>query len=475
MGTRDNSYQEKYDYIVIGTGPAGFVSSIKAAQLGLKVAVIQEGIDMLGGACLHEGVIPAKSLIHSAKILNAIKKNADIFGIDLTDDKVDLIKMVEKSQKSIKQLKGGLTGLFKKNGIDVINGHAQFLDKTNIEIIQENAGKIYLEANNILIAAGSGPKPLPDIPFDGVRIISSDEAVNLTEVPKKIVIIGGGSIGVEFASFFNIIGSEVSIVEFENSLIPTEDVDVSSGLDRHFKKQGITTFTSSKVTNVSRLGDGLKVTIQGQETETVVECEIILISTGRSPLTSSLGLEKAGVKINDQGFIPVDKGMRTNIDNIYAAGDVVPTPMLANVAFTEGEIAAYSAAGQVSEPIDYESVPNVIYTEVQVASIGLTEEQAKSMNLNYSVGVQTLMGTFKSSINSEREGFFKVIGENNTGRLLGAHILAPEASELILVFVLAKKAELTVKDIERIIPPNPTFSESLIDASKAVFGITVRS
>jgi dihydrolipoamide dehydrogenase len=315
---------------------------------------------------------------------------------------------------------------------------------------------------------------LPDIPFDGSKVISSTHALRLTEVPKKLIIVGGGAIGAEFASFFHIIGSEVYIVEFEASLIPFEDADISNGLQRLFNRKGIKTYTSSKVAKVSPAGNGLKVTIQGESAETIEDCDKVLISTGRIPLTSSLGLENAGVQIDNRGFIPVDYGMRTNIENIYAAGDVIPTPMLANVAFIEGEIAANSAAGQAFEAIDYDSVPNVVYTEVQVASIGLTEKQVMARNMDYSVGKQTLVGTFKASINSEREGFIKVIAENNTGKLLGAHILAVEAAELIQGFIIAKNAGLTVRDIEKTIPPNPTFSELIVDACKSVFGKTVR-
>jgi len=229
------------------------------------------------------------------------------------------------------------------------------------------------------------------------------------------------------------------------------------------------------VAKVSPSDNGLKVTIQGENIETIQDCDKVLVSTGRIPSTSSLGLENVGVKVDDQGFIPVDDGMRTNIENIYAAGDVVPTPMLANVAFVEGEVAAYSAAGQASEPIDYDSVPNVVYTEVQVASIGLTEEQIMARNMNYSIGKQPFVGTFKSSITSEREGFIKVIAEKDTGKLLGVHILAVEAAEMIQGFIIAKNAGLTVRDIAKTIPPNPTFSESVVDACKSVFGRTVRS
>jgi dihydrolipoamide dehydrogenase len=475
MENERSTSREKYDYIVIGTGPAGFVSSIKAAQLGLKVAVVQDGIDMLGGACMDEGVIPAKSLIHSAKILSEIRNNAELFGFEVQPDNVNLARMVDKSRNTISQLRRGLTGLFKKNGIDIINAHAQFLDRYTLQITGDNKDTSSIQADNILIATGSSPKPLPDIPFDGNRVISSCHALYLTEVPKRLVIVGGGSIGAEFASFFNIIGSVVSIVEFEDSLLPFEDTDISKGLLRLFDRAGIHTHTSSQVINVSPIDNGLKVTIQGDNGEIAEYCDKVLVSTGRIPLTSSLGLENAGVKVDGRGFILVDNMMRTNVENIYAAGDVIPTPMLANVAFIEGEIAAYSAAGQASEPIDYDSIPNVVYTEVQVASIGLTEEQAIAREMNYSVGKQPFVGTFKSSITSEREGFIKVIAENNTGKLLGAHILAVEAAELIQGFIIAKNAGLTVRDIVKTIPPNPTFSESMVDACKLVLGKTIRN
>jgi len=475
MESGNNATQDKYDYIVIGTGPAGFVSSIKAAQLGLKVAVVQDGVDMLGGACLDEGVIPAKSLIHSASTFNAIRNNAELFGLEVRHDQVNLAKMVEKSRNIIVQLRAGLTRLFKKNGIYIINGYAQFIDRYTLKITGNNNDVSSVQADNILIATGSTPKHLPNIPFDGSKVISSFHALRLLEVPKKLIIVGGGAIGAEFASFFNVIGSEVSVVEFEDSLLPFEDKEISVGLKRLFEKKGIHIHTSSKVTQVSPLDNGLNVTIEGDNGVTIEECEKMLVATGRTPLTSSIGLENAGVEVDNRGFITVDDRMRTNVENIYAAGDVIPTPMLANVAFIEGEIAALSAAGKVSEPINYEAVPNVVYTEVQVASIGLTEEQAVARNLNYSVGKQLFVGTFKSSITGERDGFVKVIADNSTGGLLGAHILATEASEMIQGFIIAKNSRLTVKEVAKTIPPNPTFCESVVDACKSVFGRTVRS
>ncbi len=470
-----SSATRKYDYLVIGSGPAGFASSITASKLGLKVGIVQDGVNMLGGACLEEGVIPAKSLIHSANILSAVKKHGDLYGIEIQSNKAEMATLVERSKKTIRQLRGGFSGLLRRNNIDLINGFARFENQHSVKVTGSGNETSIITADKFLIASGSIPKPLPGIPFDGHNVISSTDAIGLAETPDKILIVGGGAIGVEFASFFNIIGSEVVIVEFEDSLIPFEDKDISAGLEQVFSKKGIRIYTSSKVEKISNAPNHLEVLIKGADKEIVEECSIVLVSTGRTPLSSSLGLENAGVERDERGYIPVDNAMRTNRKHIWAAGDVVPTPMLANVALVEGEVAALSAAGKTVEPIDYTCVPNVVYTEVQVASLGLTEKQVTANGIEHSVGRQPLIGTFKAAINSEREGFVKVIANNRTGELLGAHIFAYEAAELIQTFIIAKKAGLPVQEIQKTIPPNPTYSESIIDACKAVFSRTVRS
>ena len=470
-----SSATRKYDYLVIGSGPAGFVSSITASQLGFKVGIVQDGTNMLGGACLEEGVIPAKSLIHSASVLSAIKKHGNLYGIEMQSNKADMATIIERSRKTIRQLRGGFSGLLKKNNIDVINGFAQFENQHSVKITGNGDEEYIITADKFLIATGSVPNPLPGIPFDGHNVISSTDAVTLTETPDKILIVGGGAIGVEFASFFNIIGSEVVIVEFENSLIPFEDKDISTSLEQIFSKKGIKIHTSSKVEKISNASNCLEVLIKGVDKEIIEKCNVVLVSTGRIPSSSSLGLENAGVERDERGYIPVDNCMRTNRKHIWAAGDVIPTPMLANVALVEGEIAALSAAGQTVEPIDYSSVPNVVYTEIQVASIGFTEKQVIANGIDYSVGIQPFIGTFKASINSEREGFIKVIANSRTGELLGVHIFAYEAAELIQGFIIAKKAGLPVQEIQKTIPPNPTYSESIVDACKAVYSRTVRS
>jgi len=470
-----SSATQKYDYLVIGSGPAGFASSITASQLGLKVGIVQDGIDMLGGACLEEGVIPAKSLIHSASVLSAIKKHGNLYGIETQSSKADMAALVDRSRKTIRQLRGGFGGLLKRNSIDLINGFARFEDQHSVNITGSGDETCIIAADRFLIASGSVPRPLPGIPFDGHNVISSTDAISLTETPDKILIVGGGAIGVEFASFFSIIGSEVVIVEFEDSLIPFEDTDVSSGLEQLFTKQGIKIYTSSKAEKISQSSDCLEVLIKGADKETTEKCNLVLVSTGRVPFSSSLGLENAGVERDERGYIPVDDCMRTNRKHVWAAGDVTPTPMLANVALVEGEVAALAAAGKTVEPIDYTCVPNVVYTEVQVASLGLTEKQVIANGIEYSVGKQPFMGTFKAAINSERDGFIKVIANSRTGELLGAHIFAYEAAELIQGFIIAKKAGLPVQQMQKMIPPNPTFSESIVDTCKAVFGKTVRS
>jgi len=466
--------RKRYDYVVIGSGPAGFTSSITAAQSGLKVAVVQAGTDMLGGVCLEEGVIPAKSLIHSASVLTDVKDHGKLFGLELSPGKTAMSPLVERSQKTIRQLRGGLRGLFKRNGIDVINGFAHFADQHSITVEADNGETCTLEADSFLIATGSKPKPLLDVPFDGQGVISSSEAVSLSETPDRILIVGGGAIGAEFACFFNAVGSEVIVVEYEESLLPFEDKDIRAGLTRLFSGRGINLYTSAKVTKATKTSNGMEVTVRTASEELLEQCDLVLVSTGRSPCSSSLGLDMAGVEIDERGFIPVNDLMQTNVSHILAAGDVVPTPMLANVALIEGENAAMTAAGRPVKAIDYSLVPNVVYTDVQVASLGLTEDQVTGSKVEYSVGVQPLIGTFKASINSQRDGFVKVIADAKTGEILGAHILASEASELIQTFTVAKIAGLPVQEVARTIPPNPTFSESIADACRAAFGRTVR-
>ncbi|MGB3113428.1 MAG: dihydrolipoyl dehydrogenase [Candidatus Omnitrophota bacterium] len=444
---------DKYDYLVIGSGPAGHVSAIRAAQLGLKVAVVEKDKNMFGGVCLNEGCIPAKSLYRSAEIFDNMKRSPELCGVDVEFKCVNMAEMVKKSREAAEQLCQGLLFLFKKNNIDLINGEARFIDKETVEIKGEDPGTFEVKADKFLIATGSVPRPLAGLPFDGEKVLDSSSAIRLEKVPKTILIVGGGAIGIEFASFFNLLGSEVTIIELEKTLLPFEDNEISKGIQVIFKQRKINVLTLSSVSDVL-----------------LEDFEVCIAAVGRTPATGDIGLEKAGVETDEKGYINVDSRMRTNVENIYAAGDCIATPMLAHVASAEGEVAAEAAAGGDPAAIDYDSVPNAVYSAVQVASVGITEEEAKEKNMDYAVGKQFFKANGKAVINKQTEGFIKVIADAETHELFGVHIIGHHATELIHEFVLAKRAGLTVEDIEKTVHAHPTFSETAVDACKAVFG-----
>ncbi len=457
-----------YDFLVIGSGPAGHTSAIRAAQLGLKVAVIEKDGNMFGGVCLNEGCIPAKSLYNSAKIFDLAEREAELFGLKIGKGDIDMKKLVAKSRKHADDLCKGLAFLFKKNGIDLIDGAARFIDKTLVEVIAPGGEKLTIRADRFLVATGSASRELSIAPFDGKNILSSSDAIRLNEVPKKILVVGGGAIGTEFASFFNIVGSDVTIVEMEESLLPGEDKDISKRLATIFKQRGINVLTPASLKKVEVIDGDAVVAIETKSEYKSEKYNAVIISVGRKP-SMSVGLENVGVNVDEQGFVRVDERMRTNIENIYAAGDVVPTPMLAHMASKEGEVAAESAAGKDPEVIDYTNVPNAVYTKVQVASVGISEEKAKSENIDYAVGKQFFKANGRAVVNSETDGFIKIIADKNTHKLVGAHIIGYDAAELIHEFVVAKRSGLTVDDIEKTIHAHPTFSETAIDACRSVF------
>ncbi len=444
--------EKRYDYLVIGSGPAGHVSAIRAAQLGLRTAIVEKDLGMFGGVCLNEGCIPAKSLYHSAEVYDTVKRGSKLCGLDVECGPLNMAKIVEKSREAAEQLSKGLSFILKKNDIDLIKGMARFLNGTTV-LVSNGKEDFKIEADKFLVSTGSVPCSLPDLEVDGKRVMTSSHAIRLEKVPGKLLVVGGGAIGTEFASFFNIMGSEVTVIEALDSLLPSEDKEVSRRLQSIFKQRGIKVRVSSSAKDMP-----------------VDEYDAILVSVGRMPATSDLGLDKAGVKTDDEGFIQVDPRMRTSAGNIYAAGDVVRTPMLAHVGYAEGEVAAEAAAGSDPEPVDYECVPNAVYTEVGIASVGLTEEKAKEGNINYKTGKSFFKANGKAVVSSRTEGFIKVIVDTDSHKLLGAHIIGREAYELIHEFVVAKKAGLKVEDIGKAVHAHPTFSEAAVDACKAVFG-----
>ena len=461
---------KQYDFVVIGSGPAGHVSAIQAAQLGLKCAVIEKDMAMLGGVCLNEGCIPAKSLFHSARALDIIRRSTDLYGLDDNAVKVDISKLVAKSRDAAGQLRKGLEFLFKKNGIDLLHGKAEFIDANTLKITDGSKDATQIEAKNVLIATGSSPRELTGIPFDGQKVISSSDGIRLDHIPEKILIVGGGAIGTELAVFFNTLGTDVTVIEAEGTLLPGEDTEISKRLEAIFKRKGIKVLTSCTLKTAKDNNNGMTVTINSKDGDITQESDIVLVSVGRTPQAACIGLENAGIKCDDNGFIPVNGKMQTNINNIYAAGDCIPTPMLAHAASAEGEIAAESAAGKDTHEIDYSVMPNVVYTDIPVASIGLTEDAAKAQNIDITIGKQFFKANGRAVLSGETEGFIKILAETKTGKLVGVHIIGAEAPEMIHEFVIAKRAGMTAGDIAKTVHAHPTFSETIVDACRSVFG-----
>ncbi|MDD4957536.1 MAG: dihydrolipoyl dehydrogenase [Candidatus Omnitrophica bacterium] len=459
-----------HDYIVIGSGPAGHMAAIKAAQGGLKTLVIEKDPDMLGGVCLNEGCIPAKSLYSSAGILARIKRSPGMFGIGSSNVTPDIMAFVGKSRKDAETLREGLKYVFKKNNIDVMYGRARFTGPDTLAVTSDEGVETVLGVKKALIAVGSFPRQLDSAAFDGEHVLSSSDAIRLGKVPGKMIIIGGGAIGVEFASFFSILGTEITLIEFEKSLLPREDAEVSRRLGSIFKKQGIKVMTSSSVTGVSISGDKVSVQVSSSTGDSYVAGDMVIVSVGRAPSTSALGLDEAGIEVDDRGFIRVDTGMATSAPGIYAAGDVVRTPMLAHVAYAEGELAALSALGQATSPIAYEDIPNAVYSEIEIASVGLTEESAKEKGLEYGIGKQFFRSCGRAVVQGDTEGFVKVIADKRTRKILGAHIIGHQAAELIHELVIARHNGITIDGITGSVHAHPTVSETILDACRGVFG-----
>lgn len=446
-----------YDLIIIGTGPAGYVAAIRAAQLGMKVACIEKNAD-LGGTCLNVGCIPSKALLHASHLYSQIQKEAPLWGIHTTGCNYSLTEMMGRKDKIIQSFRQGIKALFKKYNITLYCAQAQFISPTEIEVNEEK-----IEAKYSIIATGSIPVPLPFMPFDGKKIISSTEALSLMQIPKRLTIIGAGVIGVELGSVYQRLGSQVEIIEFLDRICPFLDKSIGSLLQKSLESQGIIFRLSSKVTEAKIQSEEIALTINQSQTTT----DVVLVAIGRKPYTQGLGLDKLGITLNAQGQIPVDSSFKTSAPTIFAIGDVIDGPMLAHKASEEGVAVVEMLAGKSPE-IDYLTIPNVIYTSPEVASVGLTEEEA------IKAGFSIKTGSFPFAINSrakctgEEEGLVKVIADQKTDRLLAVHILGAHASELISEASLALKERLTTLEFAHSCRPHPTLSESLKEAALAV-------
>lgn len=456
---------KKYDLIVIGSGPGGYVAAIRASQLGLKVGVVER--ESLGGICLNWGCIPTKALLKSANVFEYIQHAAD-YGINVKDASVDFSGMIKRSRGVADGMSKGIQFLFKKNKIDAIMGTGKLKKGKKVEV-KDAEGKITeYSADHIMLATGARSRELPALPIDGEKIIGYRKAMTLEKLPKKMVVVGSGAIGVEFAYFYNTLGVEVTVVEFLPRIVPVEDEDVSKQLERTFKKSGMKIMTSSEVTKVDTKGKGCKVTVKTKKGEELIECDIVLSAVGITTNLENLGLEETGVKV-EKGKVLVDEYYKTNVDGVYAIGDIVMGPALAHVASAEGIICVEKIAGKNPEPLDYNNVPGCTYCSPEIASVGYTEEKAKAAGYEIKVGKFPFSASGKASAAGAKEGFVKVIFDAKYGEWLGAHMIGANVTEMIAEVVAARKLETTGHEIIKTVHPHPTMSEAVMEATAAAY------
>lgn len=459
----------EFDLIIIGSGPGGYVAAIRAAQLGLKTAVVEKD-PKLGGTCLHRGCIPTKALLHTAETFDGIKKAAEL-GIEVAAPKLDVPKVQTRKQKVVDKNARGIEYLFKKNKIEWIPGRGRLKSATEVEV-DDGATHTVHKTKNVLIATGSVPRAIPLAPADGKRILNSDHILELNHVPATLAVLGAGAVGTEFASIFSSFGSKVTLVEMLPRVLPIEDEDVSKELERALRKRGIDVRTGTRLSAVDSLGEKLKLTLEkeGDEgEEEKLEVDTLLVAVGRAPVSEDLGLEAAGVNLQ-KGYVMVDQHMQTAVPGVYAIGDVVNTPWLAHVASSEGILAVEHMAGETARPINYDHVPSCTYCEPEVASVGLTEAQAKERGYDVEVGKFPFTALAKAAILGKTEGFVKVVREKKYDELLGVHIIGPHATDLIAEACVALRIESTTEELFRSMHAHPTLSEAVVEAAHAAFG-----
>lgn len=456
---------EKFDIAILGGGPGGYVAAIRAAQLGKKVAIIDK--NKLGGVCLNWGCIPTKALLKNAEVLHTVK-NAKRFGIRVSEYEIDFTATIKRSRQTADRLSKGVEYLMKQNGITYLAGRGKLKSANELTV----TGKIeshLITADTILIATGAHNRTFPGLETDGERVISSKEAMVLEAPPKKMVIIGAGAIGVEFAYFYNMFGTQVHIVEMLPRILPVEDQEVSKELDKNFKKSGLKIHTSTRVDRIEKTGDGVQVAIEKDGTEAIIEADYALVAVGVTGNIEGIGLDKVGVN-TDWGAIVVDGFGRTNITNIYAIGDVTGPPWLAHVASAQGRIAVEQAAGKSPAPLDLSNIPGCTYCQPQVASVGMTEQAAVEQGIEIKIGRFLFRNIGKSLAIGENTGFVKIIFEKATGKLLGCHIIGAEATELIAELVVARALGATWLDLATTIHAHPTLSEAIMEAAADAYG-----
>jgi dihydrolipoamide dehydrogenase len=456
-----------YDIIVIGSGPGGYVTAIRASQLGLKTAIVER--ESLGGICLNWGCIPTKALLKSANVFEYISHASD-YGITVNDAKHDFSAMIDRSRGVANGMSNGIQFLMKKNKIDVIKGMGAVKAGKKVAVTAEDGTVTeYTADKGVIIATGARSRKLPNIPQDGEKVIGYREAMTLKTQPKKLVVVGSGAIGVEFAYFYNAIGTEVTIIEYMPNIVPIEDEEVSKQLEKSFKKSGISILTNASVESVDTAGKGCVVTVKTAKGEEKIECDVVLSAVGIETNIEGIGLEDVGIA-TDKGRILVNDYYQTNIPGYYAIGDIVPGPALAHVASAEGIICVEKIAGHHPEPLDYGNIPGCTYASPEIASVGITEKAAKEKGLDIKVGKFPFSASGKASAAGAKDGFVKLIFDAKYGELLGAHMIGANVTEMIAEIVAIRKLEVTGEALIKTVHPHPTMSEAVMEAAAAAYG-----
>ncbi len=461
--------RDSYDLVVIGAGPGGYVAAIRAAQLGLRVACVEaqtrEG--GLGGVCLNWGCIPAKALLESASLARHVRDSAADYGVKVNDVQLDIAAAVGRSRQISDRLTKGIKYLFDKNGVTTILGRARLAADKSIEIELRDGGTSSISANNIIIATGSRPKTFPGFEFDGERVISSREALELKKPPKQIVIVGAGSTGIEFADVFNAFGSDVTIVEALPQLLPLEDAEIANVVGRSFKKRRMKIKIDTSVKSLEKTEARLEVTVTNKKGDETIECDTLLMAVGRRPNTEDLGLEAVGVELTENGWIRVDEHCQTTAAGVFAIGDVAGPPMLAHKASHEGIIAAERAAGAASHSLNPDNIPSCTYCHPEVASVGRSERQALEDGFDVKVGKFPFSANGRALTAGAPDGMVKIVADAKYGEVLGVHMVGHNVTELIAGVTLGRALETTVEELANTIHAHPTLSEAVMEAALA--------
>ncbi|MFM7668390.1 MAG: dihydrolipoyl dehydrogenase [Bacteroidota bacterium] len=456
-----------YDIIVVGSGPGGYVTAIRASQLGLKTAIVER--ESLGGICLNWGCIPTKALLKSANVFEYLSHASD-YGITVKEATADFSSMIERSRGVANGMSAGIQFLMKKNKIDVIRGNGIIKAGKKVAVADESGATTeYSAVKGVIIATGARSRELPNLLQDGEKIIGYRQAMTLKSQPKKLVVVGSGAIGVEFAYFYNTIGTEVTIVEYLPNIVPVEDEEVSKQLEKSFKKAGINVMTKASVESVDTKGKGCVVTVKTEKGEEKIECDVVLSAVGIQANIENIGLEEVGI-IVDKGRILTNEYYQTNIPGYYAIGDVIPGPALAHVASAEGIICVEQIAGHHPQPLDYGNIPGCTYCSPEVASVGMTEKVAKESGIEIKVGKFPFSASGKASAAGAKDGFVKLIFDAKYGELLGAHMIGANVTEMIAEIVAIRKLETTGEELIKTVHPHPTMSEAIMEAAAAAYG-----